>query len=206
MDHLGEHNRAAKRHTKRLTQSGAGEIASYRDPYSGQEEQEKIMARVPLVDDDTSLVRRGSWSRVHPINLYRALAHSRAGWHASRTRAVDRFKSVLDPRQRELAILTVGVIAKAKYEFSHHVKNRIRLRLSESDITDVVKAAQGDASGLTGTDLLVVTAAREMTIDGAISRPHSRNCGPSSTIRRSWNSRSSSPTSVCDSRARITPG
>ena len=33
-----------------------------------------------------------------------------------------RFKSKLDPRLRELAILQVGWLEKSEYEFTHHVK------------------------------------------------------------------------------------
>jgi alkylhydroperoxidase family enzyme len=167
-----QRRRAAKRHTKRLTQSGAGGIAFVQDPVVGQAEQGEIMARVPLVDDEHLTGEARELVAGHPINLYRALAHSPGGLACfAELGQWIRFKSVLDPRQRELAILTVGVIARARYEFSHHVKIGFDFGLSEGDITDVVKAARGDASGLTGTDLLVVRAAREMTIDGAISAP-----------------------------------
>jgi alkylhydroperoxidase family enzyme len=128
------------------------------------------MARVPLVDDEHLAGPARELVAGHPINLYRALAHSPGGLECfAELGQWIRFQSVLDPRQRELAILAVGVIAKSKYEFSHHVKIGFDFGLSESDIVDVVKATRGDANGLTGTDLLIVTAAREMTIDGAIS-------------------------------------
>lgn len=128
------------------------------------------MVRVPYVTDDDLEGPARVLVASHPINLYRALAHSPHALEcfAELGRWI-RFESALDPRQRELAILAVGVLAKSKYEFSHHVKIGMDFGLSDEDIVDVVKAANGEANSLSEVDREVVRAAREMTIDGAIS-------------------------------------
>ena len=45
-----------------------------------------------------------------------------------------RHKSRLDPRLREIAILAVGWITQAPYEWSHHVKIGQEFGVSEDDI------------------------------------------------------------------------
>jgi alkylhydroperoxidase family enzyme len=128
------------------------------------------MARVPLVDDEHLAGPARELVSGHPINLYRVLANSPGGLECfAEIGQWIRYESALDPRQRELAILAVGVIARSKYEFSHHVKIGLDFGLSNDDVVDVVNAARGGASGLEGTDLLIIAAAREMTTGGAIS-------------------------------------
>jgi len=128
------------------------------------------MVRVPYVIDDELSGPARELVISHPINLYRALANSPGALEcfAELGRWI-RFDSSLDPRQRELAILAVGVIARSKYEFSHHVKIGMDFGLSDDDVVNVVKAANDEDSSLSELDRLVVRAAREMTIDGAIS-------------------------------------
>src|SRR3984893_4040277 len=45
-----------------------------------------------------------------------------------------RFKSKLDPRLRELAILQVGWMEKSEYEFTHHVKIGKEFGVTDEDI------------------------------------------------------------------------
>ena len=45
-----------------------------------------------------------------------------------------RFKSKLDPRLRELAILQVGWMEKSEYEFTHHVKIGKEFGVTDDDI------------------------------------------------------------------------
>jgi alkylhydroperoxidase family enzyme len=80
-----------------------------------------------------------------------------------------RHKSRLDPRLREIAILAVGWITQAPYEWSHHVKIGQDFGVTEDDIRSVMAECDGKPNGLEPVAKLVVKAAREATIDLAVS-------------------------------------
>ena len=80
------------------------------------------MARLPylnlsdLAPENQDLLKR-------PINLYRGMTHSPGGARAFHTLGeYIRWKSPLDARLRELAIIQVGYITRSVYEYTHHVK------------------------------------------------------------------------------------
>jgi alkylhydroperoxidase family enzyme len=80
------------------------------------------MARLPYVDK-SDLAPENQDLLARNITLHRALAHSPNGLRAfGGLGQFIRHKSRLDPRVRELAILQVGYLARAPYEWSHHVK------------------------------------------------------------------------------------
>ena len=63
-----------------------------------------------------------------------------------------RFKSKLDPRLRELAILQVGWLEKSEYEFTHHVKIGKEFGVTDEDIAgpdrrDLWQAVEARAAG-----------------------------------------------------------
>jgi alkylhydroperoxidase family enzyme len=127
------------------------------------------MARVPYLDksdlapEDQELLKRN-------ITLHRALANSPNGLRAfGRLGEFIRHKSRLDPRLRELAILQVGWLARAPYEWSHHVKIGRDFGVTDDDIRALIEETQGKSSRLEPLAKLVLNAAREMTNDLLIS-------------------------------------
>ena len=127
------------------------------------------MARVPYLDksdlapEDQKLLERN-------ITLHRALANSPNGLRAfGALGQFIRHKSRLDPRLRELAILQVGYLARAPYEWSHHVKIGRDFGVTDEDIHALIAETEGRASKLEPLPKLVLKAAREMTNDLAIS-------------------------------------
>lgn len=125
------------------------------------------MARLRYLEvDDLDPDNRSLLDR--PINLAKILVHSPGGARAfNRLGGWIRFKSEVDPRLRELAILRVGVLAANEYEFSHHVKLGLEFGLSHDDIDAVVLGP--DAPGLSELERLVVVAADEATVAGAMA-------------------------------------
>jgi alkylhydroperoxidase family enzyme len=128
------------------------------------------MARVPYLDksdlapEDQELLKRN-------ITLHRALANSPNGLRAfGGLGQFIRHKSRLDPRLRELAILQVGYLARAPYEWSHHVKIGRDFGVSSDDIRALIDETEGRASKLEPLAKLVLKAAREMTSEGAIAQ------------------------------------
>ena len=127
------------------------------------------MARLPYLDrsdlapEFQDLLKRA-------INLNRALAHS-----PNAARAFNgvgnfiRHGSRLDPRLREMAILQVGYLARSPYEYSHHVKIGRDFGVSDDDIRAITDESEGRPSKLEPLATAVLRAAREMTIDLAIS-------------------------------------
>src|SRR6266478_5184789 len=59
-----------------------------------------------------------------------------------------RFKSKLDPRLRELAILQVGWLERSEYEFTHHVKIGKEFGVTDEDIQDLLAETEGKPSKL----------------------------------------------------------
>lgn len=127
------------------------------------------MAKLPylnredLADADKDLLDR-------PINLNRILVHSpncrRAGLAMAN---FIRSKSKLDPRLREIGILVVGRLANAPYEWSHHVKLGKGFGVTSEDIQQLIAHLDGRPTTLSTETRTVIDAAREMTLDGAIS-------------------------------------
>jgi alkylhydroperoxidase family enzyme len=121
------------------------------------------MARLPyrekqdLAPDDQKLL-------VGNFNIFRAMAHSPGG-----LRAFNRFgtfilhKSKLDARLRELAILAVGYLARAPYEWVHHIEIGRKCGVTDADVRALMDAAEGRPSGLEPLAGAVVAAASEMT-------------------------------------------
>ena len=127
------------------------------------------MARVPYLDQqDLAPEHRDLLAR--NINLVRALAHSPNALRAFHGLGeFIRFKSRLDPRLRELAILMVGYLTRSPYEWSHHVEIGRRFGVSDADIRALVDEAEGRPSTLEPLARTVLKAAAETTRDLAVS-------------------------------------
>jgi alkylhydroperoxidase family enzyme len=74
-----------------------------------------------------------------------------------------RFKSKLNPRLRELAILQVGWLEKSEYEFTHHVKIGKELGVTDEDIAALMVETEGIQSRLEPLARAILKGAREMT-------------------------------------------
>jgi alkylhydroperoxidase family enzyme len=127
------------------------------------------MARVPYLDK-SDLAPEHQDLLARSITLHRALVHSPNAARAfSGLGQFIRHKSRLDPRLRELAILQVGYLARAPYEWSHHVKIGYDFGVSKDDIRALIEETDGRSSKLEPLAKLVIKGAREMTLDGAMS-------------------------------------
>ena len=80
-----------------------------------------------------------------------------------------RFKSKLDPRLRELAILQVGWLEKSEYEFTHHVKIGKEFGVTDEDIQGLFLETEGKASKLEPLAKAILKGAREMVRDIGMS-------------------------------------
>jgi alkylhydroperoxidase family enzyme len=127
------------------------------------------MARVPYLEkSDLSAENRDLLKR--RISLFQALVNSPDAARAfSGLGQFIRFGSKLDPRLRELAILQVGWLARSPYEWSHHVKIGHDFGVTDDDIRALIDDTNGKPTQLDGLASTVLRAAREMTIDGAMS-------------------------------------
>ena len=80
-----------------------------------------------------------------------------------------RFKSKLDPRLRELAILQVGWLEKSEYEFTHHVKIGKEFGVTDRDIQGLIAETEGRLSELEPLARAILRGAREMVRELAMS-------------------------------------
>ena len=127
------------------------------------------MARVPYLDQqDLAAEHRDLLKR--NVNIARALAHSPEGLREfNALSSFIRFKSRLDTRLRELAILMVGYLTRSPYEWSHHVEIGRRFGVSDADLRALMEEAEGRSSALEPLAKTVLKAATEMTRGLAIS-------------------------------------
>ena len=129
------------------------------------------MARLPYIEksqlppEHQDLMKRD-------IALYKQLVHSPGALRAFQGLGYYiRHKSKADARLRELAILQVGWLAQSPYEWSHHVKIGYDFGVTDDDIKAMIAESDGQASSLDPVARLVCKGAREMTADGAMSKP-----------------------------------
>jgi len=127
------------------------------------------MARVlSLGPADVAAEHRDLLAR--PIALHKALINSPGALRAfSALGHYIRHGSRLDPRLRELAILQVGYLARAPYEWSHHIKIGHDFGVSDDDIRALIAETEGRGSALDPLARTVLLAAREITEGGAVT-------------------------------------
>ncbi len=127
------------------------------------------MARIPYLDkSDLSAENQDLLSR--NINLMRALAHSPDGARAFGALIhFTRFKSRLDPRLREMAILQVGYLTGSLYEYSHHIKIGREFGVANDDFRAIAEETAGRPTKLDRLTKAVLRATREMTLDSTVS-------------------------------------
>ncbi len=118
-----------------------------------------------LAEEDKRLLDR-------PTNLFRLLVHSPDGYrNFARLGGWIRSGSTLDPRLREMAILQVGYLTSAVYEWTHHIElGRNDFGVSNDDIRAIVAETNGEGSALPAFDRAVLRLAREMTSEVAGSQ------------------------------------
>src|SRR6266508_6243862 len=80
-----------------------------------------------------------------------------------------RFKSKLDPRLRELAILQVGWLERSEYEFTHHVKIGKEFGVTDEAIEGLMAETEGKPSKLEPLTKTILRGAREMVRELAMS-------------------------------------
>jgi alkylhydroperoxidase family enzyme len=130
------------------------------------------LTRADLRPEDQDVVERDIW-------LNRVMAHSPGAARAFTDLGMYiRYRSRLDPRLRQLAIMQVGWLARNPYEWSHHVRIGMEFGCTDADIRAIAVESSGRDSGLEPLARLVLLGAREM-FDGAMSpaafealRPH----------------------------------
>jgi alkylhydroperoxidase family enzyme len=127
------------------------------------------MARLPYLEPDQvapeyrDMLKRNT-------NLHKLLVNSPDMARAfSGLGGYIRFKSKLDPRLRELAILQVGWLEKSEYEFTHHVKIGKEFGVTDEDIQALITETEGKPSKLEPLAKAILRGAREMVKDLAMS-------------------------------------
>ncbi len=123
------------------------------------------MPRIPYPEDqELDDESRARLAALPPLNVMRMMA----GAPSSFAPLVDLGSSILlaselDPRLREIAILTVGRVTGSGYEVAQHVELSRAIGMDEAEIQ---AAVAGEAAGLADDDArLVARAAHEITRD-----------------------------------------
>jgi alkylhydroperoxidase family enzyme len=127
------------------------------------------MARLPYLDKSDVLPEHQDLL-ARNINLYRLLAHSpRAARSLNTLARFIRDGSRLDPRLRQMAILQVGYVTRSAYEYSHHIRISREFGVSDDDIRAIAEETAGRATTLEPLAKAMLRAAREMTLEIALS-------------------------------------
>jgi alkylhydroperoxidase family enzyme len=134
----------------------------WRRPDGPQRQGGTIMARLPYLEPDQvapeyrDMLKRNT-------NLHKLLVNSPGmGKSFNDVGNYIRFKSKLDPRLRELAILQVGWLEKSEYEFTHHVKIGKEFGVTDDDIAALMIETEGIQSKLEPLARAILKGAREM--------------------------------------------
>lgn len=128
------------------------------------------MARLPYIEkSELPPEHKDLMSR--EIALYKQLVHSPGALQAfQKLGSYIRSKSKLDGRLRELAILQVGYLARATYEWSHHIKIGYDFGVTDDDIKALIDDTERRPAPLKPLTALVLKGAREITEAGEMSR------------------------------------
>jgi alkylhydroperoxidase family enzyme len=125
-----------------------------------------LMARLPY-RETSDLPREHQDLLLRPIALNKVLANSPTALRAFQGLGqFIRHGSRFDPRLRELAILQVGYLARAPYEWSHHIRIGREFGVTDDDIRGLIDETEGRPSALDQLSRLVLRAAREITAQG----------------------------------------
>lgn len=127
------------------------------------------MSTLPLIDPaDATEPQARFLADVPPINLFKALAHAPAVAHAAaRMGGVILYRTKLDPKVREMAILRAAHLAGSGYEVRHH--ERIGLDVGLTD-RELVALRSGDNVTLPENAQLAVRWAEEVVRSGRASQ------------------------------------
>jgi alkylhydroperoxidase family enzyme len=127
------------------------------------------MARLPYLGKEDLSPENRDLDRPEN-NLYRVLNHSPDCSRIAQRMADFVFKgSRLDGRLKEFAIMAVAYLARSPYAWSHHLVICKKYGVSEEDVRQLTNHLDGRPHTLDERAALVVTAAREMTENIAMS-------------------------------------
>jgi 4-carboxymuconolactone decarboxylase len=100
-----------------------------------------VMARVSLLNEESAAPELQERFRLmkekggRVLNLFKIMAHStQVGYQFLRLGNAILFKGIIPPNLRELAILRVGLINKAIYEWTQHVPIALRAGVRQAQI------------------------------------------------------------------------
>jgi 4-carboxymuconolactone decarboxylase len=121
---------------------------------------------LPIDEIDSDIRARFGDGKI--LNIFRTLAHHpklMTRWLVFGNHILA--KNTLSPRDRELAILRVGWLCKAEYEWAQHAEIALRSDISREEI---VRVCQGpDAKGWSDQEVALLRAADELIGDAFIT-------------------------------------
>jgi alkylhydroperoxidase family enzyme len=121
----------------------------------------------PLELDEIDSEIRSRFGGGKMLNIFRTLAHHpklMTRWLVFGNHVLA--KNTLSPRDRELAILRVGWLCKAEYEWAQHTEIALNSDISQVEIERVTQGP--DAPGWSDREIAVLKAADELVADAFI--------------------------------------
>ena len=121
----------------------------------------------PLELDDIDSEIRSRFGGGKILNIFRTLAHHpklMTRWLVFGNHVLA--KNTLSPRDRELAILRVGWLCKAEYEWAQHTEIALNSDISQVEIERVTRGP--DAPGWSDREIALLKAADELVGDAFI--------------------------------------
>ena len=132
--------------------------------------QNESNARLPflsqsdLPEDKRYLFDRLAEESGRPLDMYRILAHCPDILHQfMRLGSSLRYKTKIDPKLRELAILTVSAATGATYEYMHHLRRARKVGVHENQLASL-GVPEGNPA-FNDRERAVMRYAKEMTRD-----------------------------------------
>lgn len=127
------------------------------------------MVKIPLpTNDQLSPETRETLESLPPLNVFRMMANAPASFAGFRDLALSiLIGSQFDARKREIAILRVGHVTRASYEWIQHVTIAKNVGVSEDEIAKI--AVDGAVTGLDDEGNLLCRVADEISNDVRLS-------------------------------------
>jgi len=127
------------------------------------------MARLPYLQQ-SDLAPADQDVLVRPFHLWQLLANAPAASRQFQAMVGYLWERCgLQRRVVELAILQVGYLTRAEYEWVHHIRLGLQNGLAPPDIVAIGAETAGQTTHLAEADRLVLRAARETTREGAVT-------------------------------------
>lgn len=127
-----------------------------------------MSVKIPLPNEDDLPEDIKERLSASPLNVSRMMANAPASFKGFQEFAGSiLFQSEFDPRKREIAVLRIGHVTKANYEWTHHVRVAKSLGVTDEEVNKI--GSENPVTSLDEEGNLLCRVADEISLDVRLS-------------------------------------